>query len=202
MNKAVVSIIVGTTFLLAGIVVLSSSQAKKTGPQPVNRALTGQPAPDFTLPSTDGRTIHLADYRGKQNVLLYFHEGLSCEPCIRQVPELEKDLPDLQTLNVVPFSIAFDSTQDLKQAMDRVGATAIPSLSYAAAQTEVDYDLTKNSMAIGRRAGHTFVLVDKTGVIQWRKDYWTGYGMTVTDGGTMFVTADEILTNVKKVLGA
>jgi peroxiredoxin len=32
----------------------------------------GQPAPDFTLKSHDGRMIRLSDYRGKQNVVIAF----------------------------------------------------------------------------------------------------------------------------------
>ncbi|GAB6933815.1 hypothetical protein JCM14719A_21690 [Calditerricola satsumensis] len=32
----------------------------------------GQPAPDFTLPATGGRTVSLSDYRGR-NVVLYFY---------------------------------------------------------------------------------------------------------------------------------
>jgi peroxiredoxin len=33
----------------------------------------GQPAPDFTLPATGGREIRLADYRGRQHVVLAFY---------------------------------------------------------------------------------------------------------------------------------
>ena len=41
----------------------------------VSRATTaelkpGDPAPDFTLPGSDGKTYHLADYRGKEAVVL------------------------------------------------------------------------------------------------------------------------------------
>jgi peroxiredoxin len=32
----------------------------------------GEPAPDFTLRSHDGRTVTLSDYRGRQNVVLAF----------------------------------------------------------------------------------------------------------------------------------
>jgi peroxiredoxin Q/BCP len=30
----------------------------------------GAPAPDFSLPASDGRTYHLSDYKGKQFVVL------------------------------------------------------------------------------------------------------------------------------------
>lgn len=32
----------------------------------------GQPAPDFTLPSTDGRDVTLSQYRGRDVVLLFY----------------------------------------------------------------------------------------------------------------------------------
>lgn len=38
---------------------------------PVSRELkVGDPAPDFALPGSDGRTYRLADYRGRQVVVL------------------------------------------------------------------------------------------------------------------------------------
>jgi len=39
----------------------------------------GQPAPDFTLPSTTGEQISLSQFRGKQPVLLEFY-GVDFEP--------------------------------------------------------------------------------------------------------------------------
>ena len=44
-------------------------------PADLERVKVGQPAPDFTLENIDGRRIPLADFRGKQNVVLVFYRG-------------------------------------------------------------------------------------------------------------------------------
>jgi thioredoxin-dependent peroxiredoxin len=46
----------------------------------------GQPAPDFNLASTDDRNVSLADFKGKQAVVLYFYPrddtpGCTAEAC-------------------------------------------------------------------------------------------------------------------------
>jgi cytochrome oxidase Cu insertion factor (SCO1/SenC/PrrC family) len=41
----------------------------------LDRMKVGQPAPDFTLEDSDGKSVSLADYRGKKNVVLVFYRG-------------------------------------------------------------------------------------------------------------------------------
>ena len=41
----------------------------------LERIKIGDPAPDFTLQSQDGKNISLSDYRGKKNVVLVFYRG-------------------------------------------------------------------------------------------------------------------------------
>lgn len=198
MNKVVISIIAGTIALL-GLIVWFSTQAEKPA-SVVARANMGAPAPELSLPATNGRTISLSEFTDKKNVLLYFHEGLSCDPCIQQVPELEKALSDFEKMNVEVLSIALDPVEQQKQAAERLGVNKVPMLSYDKATTEVDYDLTRFSMGMGRRAGHTFVLVGTDGNIKWRKDYWPKVGHMV-EGGKMFVDSPEIVLSVKVALG-
>lgn len=48
-----------------------AKQAPATQPPPVKTHLkVGDPAPDFTLRATDGKTYKLSDFKGKKNVVL------------------------------------------------------------------------------------------------------------------------------------
>ncbi len=51
---------------------LSSIALFLVAASPAPRPKPGDVAPDFTLSASNGATIHLADYRGKQPVVLAF----------------------------------------------------------------------------------------------------------------------------------
>ena len=46
------------------------------GCAPAAEETSGADAPDFTLPTSDGGQVSLADYQGQQPVLLYFHMAM------------------------------------------------------------------------------------------------------------------------------
>jgi len=62
---------VRTTIVLAVLAVAVGGAIYLWGPEPA--ADVGQPAPPFALPDTTGRTITLADFSGKQPVVLAFY---------------------------------------------------------------------------------------------------------------------------------
>lgn len=199
MKKLIIGIVV-IVGLVIGLGVYLSKYQNTSASKTSGKVKVGDIAPDFSLPATTGKTITLSEYKDKQNVLIYFHEGLSCDPCIQQMPALDKISPDLEKMNVALLSMAVDSVEEMNEAAPRYGGFNHPVLSYKDARTEVDYDLLPFSMAMGRRAGHTFILVGTDSIVKWRKDYWPEYGMMV-NSGVMFVEPQEILTEVKTVLG-
>jgi peroxiredoxin len=83
--------------------------------------LKGSPAPDFALQSLDGKTISLADYRGKA-VLLNFW-ATWCEPCKIEMPwfvELQKQYGP-EGLQVVGIAMDDASQEDIAKFATNMG---------------------------------------------------------------------------------
>jgi peroxiredoxin len=57
------------------------------------RVQLNQPAPDFTLLDFNGRTVRLADFRGRKNVLLVFNRGFTWPFCRGHMAQLRQGYP-------------------------------------------------------------------------------------------------------------
>lgn len=151
----------------------------------------GAPAPDFALTSTTGDTVRLSDFRGR-SVLLYFQEGLMCQPCWTQIADLQAGEAALRAAGVdAVVSISHDAVdQQARKAADEKLTT--PILADPSQEVIRAYDAEKYGMMRGQMAGHSFVLVGPDGTITWRADY----------GGapdyTMFVPTDKLLIDLGK----
>lgn len=142
----------------------------------------GRTAPAFTLASTNGGSVSLADFSGN-DVLLYFSEGVGCDACFYQMVELEKNATSLSAsgLSVVP--IVVNPTDQVRAEMGWFGLTT-PFLIDSDKSVSDAYGVVGTGMHADL-PGHSFVLVNGSGRIAWRGDY-----------PSMFVTVDQLLSDI------
>lgn len=60
-------------WLVALLIIFSIAAHAQQPIAPKTHLRVGQPAPDFTLPDTEGKDIKLSDFKGKKNVVLAFY---------------------------------------------------------------------------------------------------------------------------------
>jgi len=188
---AVIALVLITSFALANRSSNSSEGGKKSAfPYAVANPASGAVAPDFTLPSTKGGTVKLSEYHGK-TVLLFFHEGIGCQPCWDQIRDLENNKAKLKSAGIDQLlTITSGPTRLIAQKMADDGLTAI-ALGDTNLEISKIYHANQYGMMGDSRDGHSFVLVGPDGRIDWRADY----------GGppkyTMYVPVEKILSDMK-----
>jgi thiol-disulfide isomerase/thioredoxin len=117
--------------------------------------LKGNPAPDFEMKGTDGKTAKLSDFRGKT---VYVDCWASwCEPCCEEIPYLAKLVERFKGNDKVVFiSVSFDSKdENWRTALDKFKPTW---KQYIAGDS--GKDIGKKYMISGIPQ---FILVDKAG---------------------------------------
>ncbi|WP_327432914.1 peroxiredoxin family protein [Streptomyces sp. NBC_01236] len=150
----------------------------------------GKTAPAFTLTSSNGKATSLTSFKGK-TVLLYFQEGLTCQPCWDQIHDLEKNAAKVKAAGVDQIVSITSDPANLIARKVKDENLATPVLSDPDLKVSKAYEANQYGMMGTSRDGHSFVLVGPDGKIQWRADY----------GGapkyTMFVKVDKLLTDLK-----
>ena len=181
--------------VVAGLFVIfhhAASSGTNTSAYPYKVASPGpgHAAPRFSLAASTGRRISLPAFRGK-SVLLFFQEGLSCQPCWTQIADLEKHAAQLRAAGIGQvLSITTDPVGAIAQKTRDMGLRT-PVLSDPGLAVSRSYGANKYGMMGMSADGHTFILVGTNGVIRWRADY----------GGapkyTMFLPTTTMLADMK-----
>jgi len=91
------------------------------------RLSPGDPAPGFTLPDADGRSVSLADHRGRR-VVVYCYPAASTPGCTRQACDFRDSLADLADAGLNVIGISPDGPAKLAAFRDAEGLT-FPLLS-------------------------------------------------------------------------
>ncbi|MGH2532281.1 MAG: peroxiredoxin family protein [Thermomicrobiales bacterium] len=190
-----VILIVGLAILALGAIYYLNSATNQGGKYAFQVGEPGpeEVAPPIQLPATDGSTFDLASLRG-QTVLLFFQEGLMCQPCWDQITDIEAERDEFQALGIDTIvSITTDPLDALRQkvADEQI---SIPVLSDPDLRVSTTYEANQYGMMGTSHDGHSFILVDEDGTITWRADY----------GGepnyTMYVPVDRLIADIRKGL--
>jgi peroxiredoxin len=125
-----------------------------------------RPAPEFTLPTSDGRSVALSSLRGSP-VILYFNEGAGCDSCLLQMAEIEKE-PGFAEAGITVLPIVMNTAEQINADRERLGVST-PFLLDDGTISDA-YGTLGTGMHEGL-PGHGFVLVDAEGVQQWYGNY-------------------------------
>jgi peroxiredoxin Q/BCP len=66
---------------------------------------TGTIAPDFTIPSSNGDTVKLSDFKGKNGIVLIFYPGDETPGCTKQLCALRDDYSAFESKSIKVFGI-------------------------------------------------------------------------------------------------
>ncbi len=69
----------------------------------------GKTAPAFSLPDQDGKTVSLADFKGKKNVVLYFYPKDDTPGCTKEACGFRDLGRDFARLDTVVLGVSADS---------------------------------------------------------------------------------------------
>jgi peroxiredoxin len=132
-------VLIVVAMVIALMLVFGFNMARKPAPtEASSNALAGKSAPDFTLQSLDGKTVHLSDYRGKAVVLNFW--ATWCAPCKIEMPWFV----DLQK------KYAPEGLQLVGVAMDDATPKEIADF---AKQMSVNYPILIGKEAVGQAYG-------------------------------------------------
>ena len=155
--------------ILGGIYALATVSRSSAGPASDIQALVGKHAPQFSLQDVHGTPYTNDSLKGK-NVVLFFNEGIMCYPaCWNQMAAL----PELDSSDTVALSVVIDQPSEWASAIRQMPQLASATVLFdtdKAVSNEYGMLTVNSSMHYGSYPGHTFVVIDKQGIVRWVYD--------------------------------
>ncbi len=88
----------------------------------MTRLAPGDPAPDFSLPDDEGRTVSLRELRGRR-VIVYFYPAAMTPGCSTQACDFSAGQHELDGSGYTVIGISPDPVEKLKRFRERDGLT-------------------------------------------------------------------------------
>jgi peroxiredoxin Q/BCP len=151
-----VTLIVIVLAIISILVPRLISESRAAVPSP------GTAAPNFTLPSQQGSSVSLKDYRGNW-IVLYFYPKDQTPGCTREAHNFQIDQSKYAARSAVVLGVSVDSVDSHKKFCAKEGLN-FKLLADSDGKVSQAYGSLKNLGVIKFAARHTF-LIDPTGKI-------------------------------------
>ena len=156
------------------------------------RARTGAPAPEFSLPADGGRSVSLSGLRGK-TVVLYLYPKDDTSGCTKEAIGFSERLAEFEAAGAVVLGLSRDSAASHDRFIAKHGL-AVTLLSDESGETVEAYGAWVEKSMYGRKymgVDRSTFLIDGDGVLrrEWRKVKVPGH-------------VDEVLAAARELRGA
>ena len=120
--------------------------------------------PTLALEDTDGHPVAIADYKGKENVLVYFMRALSCAQCNAHVSNMVKNAADFEATHT---QVLIAVAEDVKDAAAWRAKKSIPFpvVVGKTGTAHAEVGLLKKVFGAIQQSGS--VLFDSSGVVRY-----------------------------------
>ena len=123
----------------------------------------GERAPDFSLKSTSGQQVSLADFRGRKPVLLAFFPLAFTSTCTAELCAFRDDFDAFASADVEVLPISVDSSPTLKHYKQH-HAMKVELLSDFRREASRAYGVLLEEQFYATRA---YFLIDRDGIVRW-----------------------------------
>jgi peroxiredoxin len=125
----------------------------------------GQKAPEFALPTLKGPTLSLASLRGKVVLIDFWAQW--CEPCKKELPELDRLAKTYASKGVVVLAVNIDKQRGNAERLVKQLGLGLDVLLDPAGSVAASYDPPKMP---------TSFVVDKRGIVRYVNEGFEGPG--------------------------
>ena len=127
--------------------------------------IIGKPAPDFSLPSTNGESVSLRQFKGKKTVILYFYPKDETPGCTREACDFRDRFAEFDRAGVVVLGVSTDGMDSHRHFVEK-HSLPFTLLSDEDASVSKMYGVYKQKNLYGKKymgIERTTFVVDRTG---------------------------------------
>ena len=144
----------------------------------------GDPAPDFTMPASNGRTVSLKGLKGKPFVL-YFYPKADTPGCTREACAFQEALPQLGHIGIEVIGVSKDPIPPIERFAEKYGLK-FPLASDEKTPVSEAYGVWVDKSMFGKKykgMERSTFLIDRSGHVAriWRKVKVGGHAAEVME---------------------